>query len=110
MTSIPSKREARRARDKEDFLRATRAAVPLKLREEAGRYAGPTYREHLENKLASACKKYREINNDTRVPPSQVATVRGMIRGLAIALLIYEDSYSMNDKEKLLNLERSFMK
>lgn len=108
--TLPSKREARRERDREDFLRATRAKVPAKLREEAGRYAGPTYREHLENKLTAACAKYREIVNDTAVPPSQVATVRGMIRGLAMALLLYEDSYSIDDKAKLLKLERSFMK
>lgn len=109
MTSIPSKREARRARDKEDFLRATRAKVPAKLREEAGRYAGPTYREHLENKLASACAKYKQSEVRGEGYP-QRDILRGMIRGLAMALLIYEDSYSMNDKAKLLEIERSFMK
>lgn len=101
---IPTKREARRKRDKEDFDRATRAAVPAKLREEAGRYAGPTYREHLENKLQSAVVSFNR-EDDT----NQKRIKRGVIRGLAIALLLYEDSYSIDDKAKLLKLERSFM-
>jgi hypothetical protein len=102
--TIPTKREARRKRDKEDFIRATRAAVPAKLREEAGRYAGPTYREHLENKLASAVSAY-EREADT----NKKRIIRGMIRGLATALLLYEDSYSIDDKAKLLKIEKEFM-
>lgn len=108
MNAMPTKREARRERDREDFLRATRAKVPAKLREEAGRYAGPTYREHLENKLKAACIKYKHITEEGGVGDKLV--VRGMIRGLAMALLLYEDSYSIDDKAKLLKLERSFMK
>lgn len=107
MMAIPNKRQARRKRDQEDFLRVTRAAVPAKLRQEAGRYAGPTYREHLENKLAAACKKYKNITEEGGVGDKLV--VRGMIRGLALALLIYEDSYSIDDKAKLLKIERSFL-
>lgn len=102
--SIPSRREARRARDKDDFIRATQAAVPAKHREEAGRNAGPTYREHLENKLANAVSSWENETND-----NSRNIKRGVIRGLAIALLLYEDSYSMNDKAKLLKIERSFM-
>lgn len=105
MTS--TKREARRARDKEDFLRATRAAVPAKLREEAGRHAGPTYREHLENKLESSVRAFNLAF--ARGDDDKARTARGIIRGLAMALLIYEDSYSMNDKAKLLKLEKEFM-
>jgi hypothetical protein len=105
--TVPNRRQARRSRDKEDFLRATRAAVPAKFRAEAGRHAGPTYREHLENKLESAVKAYNL--NLARGDDDKARTARGMIRGLAIALLIYEDSYSMNDKAKLLKLEKEFM-
>lgn len=101
---LPKKREARQKRDREDFIRATRAAVPAKFREEAGRHAGPTYKEHLESKLVAACESY-ENEDDT----NQKRIKRGVIRGLAIALLLYEDSYSMNDKAKLLKIERSFM-
>lgn len=100
-----AKREARRKRDREDFVRATQARVPAKLREEAGRHAGFTYREHLENKLESACTRYRDLDpSDDRAK-----TLRGIIRGLAMALLLYEDSYSIDDKAKLIKLERSFM-
>jgi len=100
-----SQREARRKRDREDFVRATQERVPAKLRSEAGRYAGPTYREHLENKLEAACTRYRDLD-----PAEEKAkTLRGIIRGLAMALLLYEDSYSIDDKAKLIKLERSFM-
>jgi len=101
-----SQREARRKRDREDFVRATQERVPAKLRSEAGRYAGPTYREHLENKLEAACTRYRDLDQ----PLSEKGRVlRGIIRGLAMALLLYEDSYSIDDKAKLIKLERSFM-
>lgn len=101
---IPSRREARRTRDREDFIRATQARVPAKLREDAGKHAGPTYREHLENQLAATVVSW-ELEKDH----DKKAIKRGLIRGLAIALLLYEDSYSINDKAKLLKLERSFM-
>lgn len=101
-----AKREARRKRDREDFVRATQARVPAKLRADAGKHAGNTYREHLEDKLEAACTRYRELD----APLSEKGRVlRGMIRGLAMALLIYEDSYNMDDKAKLLKIERSFM-
>lgn len=107
-----AKREARRKRDREDFVRITTQRL-----EDVGQHkhatsgkvglaAGPTYREHLENKLEGACTRYRELDD----PMSEKGRVlRGMIRGLAMALLIYEDSYNMNDKAKLLKIERSFM-
>lgn len=103
--SVPTKREARRTRDREDFVRATQQRVPAAQREHAGRYAGNTYREHLEDKMSSAVDGWKtEEDHDKK------AILRGMIRGLAIALLLYEDSYSIDDKTKLLALERSFMK
>lgn len=95
-----AKREARRKRDREDFVRATQAAVPAKLRADAGKYAGPTYREHLENKLEAAAKKY-QATRDT--------TLRGVIRGLAIALALHENSYDAST-EAVKKIERSFMK
>jgi len=109
--AVPKKREARRKRNREDFVRATTQRL-----EEVGQHkhavsgrvganAGHTYREHLENKLASAVASYKDETDKT-----SRAVKRGVVRGLAIALLIYEDSYNMNDKAKLLKLERSFMK
>jgi len=97
-----AKREARRKRNLEDFAR-TQEAMPTGQKGAAYKIPpGPTYREHLENKLDSACKKYRSL-------PDGDPTLRGVIRGLAIALLIYEDSYNMNNKQKLLKIERQFM-
>lgn len=105
--SIPNKREARRKRDQEDFIRATTAKVKPTEYGTPGQHAGYTYREHLENKLASTVEAYDlAVARDDK---DKARTARGIIRGLAIALLIYEDSYSMNDKTKLLKLERSFM-
>lgn len=104
MSPLPKKREARQKRDREDFLRVTRSSVPAKFREEAGRYAGKTYKEHLESKLVAAVESY-ETEDDS----DKARIKRGIIRGLAMALLIYEDSYNMNDKQKLLKIERSFM-
>lgn len=101
---LPNKRKARQKRDREDFLRATRQSVPAKLRAEAGRYAGPTYKEHLEGKIVAAVESYNEETDQDKA-----RIKRGIIRGLVLALLIYEDSYNMNDKAKLLKLERSFM-
>ena len=104
MTALPTKREARRTRDREDFIRATQQRVPAANRENAGRYAGNTYREHLEDKMIAHVEAWsKEQDHDKK------AILRGIIRGLAIALLIYEDSYSIDDKRKLLELERSFM-
>lgn len=106
--TIPKKREARRKRDREDFIRVTQQAVPAKYRLNAGVNAGPTYREHLENKLKGAVDSYNRATSSG--DDDKARTARGVIRGLAIALLVYEDSYSMNDKAKLLKIERSFMK
>lgn len=100
-----AKREARRKRDREDFLRATRAAVPAKLRAEAGQHAGPTYREHLENKLDAAVSAHKRATADGN--KEKVTLYRGIIRGLAMALTLYEDSY--NYDTKLLKIERQFM-
>lgn len=98
------KREARRKRDREDFIRATTAATSHYKRpagtSSPGATAGYTYREHLENKLDRAVEVWRKKPTDT---------ARGVIRGLAIALLYYEDSYHADDKSKLLKLERQFM-
>lgn len=109
--SLPSKREARQKRNREDFIRSTQAAVPAKFRADAGRYAGPTYREHLENQLAKACDKWRATRKKDGSPLTnhKVDVLRGIIRGLATALLIYEDSYNMS-QEKLLKIEKQFMK
>ena len=106
-----AKREARRKRDREDFVRATTQRLEEVGSKHAtsgkvGLAAGNTYREHLEDKLEAACARYKKLDR----PLSEKGRVlRGMIRGLAMALLIYEDSYNMNDKAKLLKIERSFM-
>lgn len=110
MTS--AKREARRKRDREDFLRVTTQAVRNhKLPQGAsspGSTAGNTYREHLEDEIDRAVKQWKKARaSDT--DPLQVRAMRGVVRGLCRALLIYEDSYHMNDKDKLLKLEKGFL-
>lgn len=96
------KREARRKRDKEDFERVTQQSL-------AGRKfvgfhvpAGPTYREQLEDKLTAACEKYHHYE------PEANPTLRGVIRGLAMALALYEDSYNYST-ERVKKIERQFM-
>ena len=69
---------------------------------------GPTYREHLENEIARAVSNWKKArSSDT--DPLQVRAMRGVVRGLCRALLIYEDSYHMNDKDKLMKLEKEFL-
>jgi len=104
--AIPTRRQARRERDREDFIRATQARVPAKLREDAGKYAGPTYREHLENELAKMVEKYNGAR--ARGDEDKTRTARGIIRGLAMALSLYENSYDYTTQQ-LVKIEKGFM-
>ncbi len=114
-----TKREARRKRDREDFVRTTTQAVtkagldkPMnKLGiTDRGVNAGHTYREHLENEIERAVVQYRKARKGVGdLDPLQVRAMRGVIRGLCRALLIYEDSYHMHDKAKLAKLEKEFL-
>ena len=103
-----AKREARRKRDAEDFARVQ--ATQLTGMKGTGYKIppGPTYREHLENEIERSVKNWKRARaSDT--DPLQVRAMRGVIRGLCRALLIYEDSYHMNDKDKLLKIEKGFL-
>lgn len=94
-----AKREARRKRDREDFERATTQAIKGRKYDGFRVPAGPTYREMLEDKLQAACTSYDRDKTDTR---------RGVVRGLAIALALYEDSYNYST-ERVKKIERQFM-
>lgn len=106
MSGIPSRREARRARDREDFVRATQARVPAKLRADAGKYAGPTHRERLEDELATMVAKYKAAQ--ARGDDDKARTARGIIRGLAMALALYENSYDYTTQQ-IVKIEKGFM-
>jgi len=103
---MEARRQARRKRDREDFIRATQARVPAKLREDAGKYAGPTYREHLENELAAMVERYNGAK--ARGDDDKARTARGIIRGLAMALSLYENSYDYTTQQ-IVKIEKGFM-
>ena len=108
MTLSLAKREARRARNKADFARAQQA-MPIGMKGTGYKIPpGPTYREHLEDEIKRAVAQWKKARGrDT--DPLQVRAMRGVVRGLCRALLIYEDSYHKDDKEKLLKLEKEFL-
>lgn len=99
-----AKREARRKRDQEDFLRVTTQSIKdhgikLPAGTVIGNTHGPTYREHLEDRLAKAVESYRNDRTEVR---------RGIVRGLAIALALYENSYDASI-ERIKKIEKEFM-
>lgn len=123
-----SKREARRVRNREDFVRATTAAVATsKIPHGAstpGACAGNTYREHLEDEIRKAVRVHNRLVEKCQAMADSFETgdawgeqgvehkrkaARGMIRGLCKALLIYENSYKKDNKSMLLKLEKEFL-
>lgn len=127
---MTSSREARRARNREDFLRATRQGLHdaghHKHAESgtAGVNAGNTYREHLEDEIRKAVRVYKRIEAQALSADPETNPVdswgpqgvehkrkaaRGVIRGLCKALLIYEDSYNKDDKHMLAKIEKEFL-
>ena len=129
---MSSAREARRKRNRDDFVRATRQGLAdaghHKLVDTAGKYAGNTYREHLEDEIRKAVRVYKRIEaqalaldpvNNPQDPPvdswgpqgveHKRKAARGVIRGLCKALLIYEDSYNKDDIHALKKIEKDFL-
>lgn len=131
---MSSAREARRARNREDFLRATRQGLHEAGHHKhaesgtAGTNAGNTYREHLEDEIRKAVRVYKRIEaqavsvdpvNNPQDPPvdswgpqgveHRRKAARGVVRGLCKALLIYEDSYNKDDKHMLAKIEKEFL-
>ena len=126
-----SKREARRERNREDFLRATTAAIRQAdpkhasvYRGQIGINAGNTYREHLEDEIRKAVRVHKKLVDECQRMADNFETgnswgeqgvehkrkaARGVIRGLCKALLIYEDSYNKDDKLKLVRMEKEFL-
>jgi len=104
------RREARRKRDREDFIRATTEAVSgYKLPHgisPPGACAGPTYREHLERRIEEMVKKYEAA--EAAGLRDKARTARGIIRGLAMALTLYEDSYNYST-QNVLKVEKDFL-
>lgn len=123
---MTSRREARRARNREDFERATREGLReaghTKLLADAGKYAGPTIRESIEDEIRKAVRLHNKIeqqclNPDVLGPDPWSATgvehkrkaARGVIRGLCKALLIVETPYRKDDRDALLRMEKEFL-
>lgn len=131
---MSSAREARRERNRLDFIRATTQGLHdaghHKHAESgtAGVNAGNTYREHLEDEIRKSVRVYKRIeaaavavdpvNNPTDPPvdswgPQGIEhrrkAARGVIRGLCKALLMYEDSYDKDNVDRLKKMEREFL-
>jgi len=108
----PNKREARRKRDREDFIRATTQAVAkagIKMpvgTSITGATLGNNYREHLEDELRKMVRKH-DAMLDANLK-DKAKTVRGIIRGLAMALTLYEDSYNYS-VERIKQVEDEFL-
>ena len=83
-----TKREARRKRNLEDYAR-TQQALPTGMKGTAYKIPpGPTYREHLEDEIKRAVANWKKARSrDT--DPLQVRAMRGVVRGLCRALLIF---------------------
>lgn len=129
---MSASRTARRERNREDFLRATRQGLREaghhKLVGQAGVNAGKTFEEHLEDEIEKAVRVYKRIEekaaridpvNNPQDPPvdswgpegmeHKRKAARGVIRGLCKALLIYRDSYNKDDKHMLAQIEKEFL-
>lgn len=135
-----SQREARRARNKADYERATQARVsefPSHLKslgkmgiplDEVGKYAGNTLQEHLEDQMKKAVRQHTKAtvdrskwgkdagpyvplweDSDYRKLHDRVTTSRGIIRGLAIAILAQENSYELGNMDAVKAIEKEFM-
>ena len=135
-----NRRDARRERNRADYERATQQAVaahpslvkslskmgiPLS---DMGKYAGNTLQEHLEDQMKRAVRQYTKATKDRQdfadtnpyVPlhedgdyrklHDRVTTSRGIIRGLAIAILAQENSYSLGDMDAVKAIEKEFLK
>lgn len=109
---VPTKRQARRDRNREDFVRATTQRL-----EEVGQHkhavsgvvganAGPTYQEHLEDQLALMVDKFKAAQ--ARGDEDKARTARGIIRGLAMALALHENSYDFTTQH-IVKIEKGFM-
>lgn len=108
-----AKREARRKRDREDFVRATTQGMKAAGHKPApagtsapGACAGNTYREHLEDKLEATAGAHRRAKADNN--EEKVQLYRGIIRGLAMALALYENSYDYSI-ERVKKIEKGFL-
>lgn len=134
-----SQREARRVRNRADYERATQANVaqhPSHLKslgkmgiplDEVGKYAGNTLQEHLEDQMKRAVRQHKKAvkdrqdfadtnpyvplheDGDYRKLHDRVTTARGMIRGLAIAILARENSYELGNMDAVKAIEKEFM-
>jgi len=128
---MTSQRQARRIRDRQDFVRATTVAIQKVDPKHAAAYhnrigenAGNTYREHVEDEIRKAVRVYNRIMAEIQKAQDAHEYVdlwgenglehkrkaaRGYIRGLCKALLIYERSYDKDNKQILAALEREFL-
>jgi hypothetical protein len=52
--------------------------------------------------------KYQELADDPGTPPEKLKAARGIVRGLAMALTLYEDSYNYST-QRVLKVEKDFL-
>lgn len=131
---MSSQREARKQRNREDFLRATRQGLinaghtKSDTLQRAGLNAGNSLHDHLEDQMKKAVRMYRKAqqgvrditnklgpyvplweDSDYRKAAQREQTARGMVRGLATALLAHENSYALGDIDALKAIEKEFL-
>jgi hypothetical protein len=76
---------------------------------------GPTIMEHTEARLAEAVTKWRKEQLqassaiDKEKAQNRVSMRRGIIRGLAIAVLAHRNSYYLDDISMVQKIEKEFM-
>lgn len=97
--------------------------------EAVGTYAGNTLQEHLEDQMKKAVRTYRKCqevvkakaeelgpyvplweDSDYRKVAQREQTARGIIRGLATAILAYENSYNLGDMDAIKAIEKEFLR
>lgn len=120
-----NRRQARRERNREDFERATREGLReaghTKLLGAAGKYAGPTIRESIEDEIRKAVRVHNRIEAQVIDAPEDAdlwsatglehkrKAARGVVRGLCKALLIVERPYDKDSKNALMQIEKEFL-
>lgn len=100
-----NRREARRERNRADFIRATQQSLEgRKLPPGStlpGACAGKTLREYIEDAAFKATRDWHlfKVNHDRELPEDQLtlAKYRGIMRGSITALAIHIDSYRWAD-------------
>lgn len=102
-----TKREARRERNRADFIRATEQSISehgIKMQKGMVPHAtgithGKSMREHQEDYAFEAVKNWY-MAKSTGVEAVKLAQLRGIMRGAIVGLLIHIDSYAFTDERR----------